>query len=110
VPPLSVLCHRCGQAFPSEVSLTERGLSGQLLEGVVYECPHCGTRDPYFTAEHHVSVSGGFATGSSSYSGWLRRLHSRLAGVGRFVPAVSILVALLILTQGVGGGPLPFAV
>lgn len=104
MPPLSVLCHRCGQAFPSEVSLTDRGLSGPLLEGVVYECPHCGTRDPYFAAEHRTSVSGGFSAGSFSDSSWLRRLQSRLTRAGRFAPAVAILVALAGLAHVVGTG------
>ena len=104
---LSVLCHRCGQAFPSPLSLNGQGPSGPLLEGIVYECPHCGTRDPYFTAEHSVSVSGGYAAGQSPSSGWLRSLHSRLEGLRRFVPLASILLAGLVLIPAVHVGATP---
>jgi DNA-directed RNA polymerase subunit RPC12/RpoP len=84
VPTLSVLCHRCGQDFPSGISLNERGIQGQFLEGVVYECPHCGTRDPYFTSEHRLSASAGFEGEASPPH--LRGLYSRLTVLRRCVP------------------------
>jgi DNA-directed RNA polymerase subunit RPC12/RpoP len=77
---LLVLCHRCGREFPSDVSLSERGIQGQLMDGVVYECPHCGTRDPYFTAEHHLPGSGGFAAARRPGPRWLEGMSSRSVG------------------------------
>ena len=74
---LLVGCHRCGREFPSDVSLSDRGIDGQLMDGVVYECPHCGTRDPYFTAEHHLPGSGGFAAARSPGPRWLDGTGSR---------------------------------
>ena len=67
---LLLLCHQCGREFPSSVSLSEHGIRGQLLDGVIYECPYCGIRDPYFTAEHHLPQSGGFALARSSGPRW----------------------------------------
>jgi hypothetical protein len=109
MPTLSVLCHRCGQAFPSPLSLNEPGPSGPLLEGIVYECPHCGTRDPYFTAEHSVSVSGGYTAEQNPSSGWLRSLHSRLEGLRRFVPAAAILLVALVLIHAFHVDAMPVA-
>jgi DNA-directed RNA polymerase subunit RPC12/RpoP len=77
---LLVLCHRCGREFPSDVSLSEEGIRGPLMDGVVYECPHCGTRDPYFTAEHYLPGSGGFAAVRSPGSRWLKGVAARPAG------------------------------
>jgi DNA-directed RNA polymerase subunit RPC12/RpoP len=74
---LLLLCHRCGREFPSDVSLGEQGIRSQLLDGVYYECPHCGTRDPYFTAEHHLPESGGFAAARSSGPRWSEGTHPR---------------------------------
>jgi DNA-directed RNA polymerase subunit RPC12/RpoP len=74
---LLVLCHRCGREFPSEVSLSDQGIDGQVMDGVVYECPHCGTRDPYFTAEHHLPGSGAFAVARSPRHRWLGGIGSR---------------------------------
>jgi DNA-directed RNA polymerase subunit RPC12/RpoP len=83
---LTVLCHRCGQAFPSEISVSERGIKGPFIEGVVYECPHCGTRDPYFTSEHLLSASGSLEGGSNPGSDRLRGAYSRLTALRRFAP------------------------
>ena len=67
---VSVRCHQCGQPF-SDWDPTVSG--GILLEGAVCECPHCGTKDPYFTADvlaptphetSHRAVADGFAARS----------------------------------------------
>jgi hypothetical protein len=86
VPTLLVACHRCGLPFPSEPTMSERGMRGRFLEGSVYECPHCGTRDPYFSSERRLSNSGGFADSPSLHAGPFRTLYSRLTGLRRFVP------------------------
>jgi DNA-directed RNA polymerase subunit RPC12/RpoP len=62
VPALFVECHRCGREFPSGVTLSEDGIRGYLNDGAIRRCPHCGTVDPYFTAEHRL----GRSTGSSA--------------------------------------------
>lgn len=67
--PLLVNCHRCGREFRSDLRVTEAGIQGHFLEGVVYRCPHCGVRDPYFAAEHHLEVPGGFAFAPITGSG-----------------------------------------
>lgn len=72
---LLLSCHQCGREFPSDVSLSEQGIRGQLLDGVVYECPYCGTRDPYFTAEHHLPESGGFSAAQSPVPRWSVGTH-----------------------------------
>jgi len=82
MPTLLVLCHRCGREFPSDVSLSERGIQGQLMDGVVYECPHCGTRDPYFTAEHYLPGAGGFAAARRPGPRWFEGTSTRSAGPG----------------------------
>jgi hypothetical protein len=70
MPALLVNCHRCQREFASEVSLTEGRIQGNLIDGVVYCCPYCGVRDPYFTAEHHLPQSGGFAARHSARPAW----------------------------------------
>jgi DNA-directed RNA polymerase subunit RPC12/RpoP len=67
---LLVRCHQCGREFPSEVSLGADGVHGPLSDGVLYSCPHCGTRDPYFTAEHYLPGARGFAVSRSSAARW----------------------------------------
>lgn len=70
---LLLLCHQCGQEFPSDVSLSEQEIHGQFLDGTIYECPHCGNRSPYFTAEHHLPDSGGFAAARREGPRWSGR-------------------------------------
>ena len=67
---LLVDCHRCGHEFPSEVRLSEAGIEGRLMDGVVYQCPSCGLRDPYFTVEHHLPSAGGFALARPEPTRW----------------------------------------
>lgn len=70
MPPLLVNCHRCQREFASEVSLVEGRIQGSLVDGVIYRCPYCGVRDPYFTAEHHLPRAGGFAALHSAGPAW----------------------------------------
>jgi DNA-directed RNA polymerase subunit RPC12/RpoP len=77
---LLVLCHQCGREFPSDVALSEQGIRGELLDGVVYDCPHCGTRDPYFAAEHHLPGAGGFAALRSPGPRWSGEVHPHPPG------------------------------
>jgi hypothetical protein len=53
-------CHHCGQDFPGGVSLRTYYVRGGLLGGVIYECPHCGTREAYIPAEHRLADLRGF--------------------------------------------------
>ncbi len=50
---LMLSCHHCHHAFPSGVSLDRKGARSRPIDGLVYECPRCGTRDAYFTSEQH---------------------------------------------------------
>ncbi len=50
---LMLSCHHCHHAFPSGVSLDRKGDRSRPIDGLVYECPRCGTRDAYFTSEQH---------------------------------------------------------
>ena len=54
-------CHHCGQEFPGGVSVRTYFVRGGPLGGVIYECPHCGTREAYLPAEHHLVDLRGFA-------------------------------------------------
>jgi hypothetical protein len=47
-------CHHCCQDFPGGVSLRTYYTRGGLFGGVIYECPHCGTREAYIPAEHRI--------------------------------------------------------
>jgi hypothetical protein len=69
VPALVVECHRCGQEFASGVTINETGIRGYLIDGAIRHCPHCGTVDPYFTAEHRLPRTSG-PTLSNPFPAW----------------------------------------
>ena len=63
---LSLTCHSCHQAFPSGVSLDVKGDRRRPIDGVVYECPSCRTRDTYLTSEQHRMGPGEVPVARSS--------------------------------------------
>ncbi len=65
---LMLSCHHCHHAFPSGVSLDRKGDRSRPIDGLVYECPRCGTRDAYFTSEQHPLSPN--ATTVGRVSGW----------------------------------------
>jgi hypothetical protein len=78
---LLVDCHQCAQEFPTEVVLGEKGARGRLLDGMLYVCPHCGARDPYFPAEHHLPQAQGYAMARSPGPRWLRPVRTSAEGI-----------------------------
>jgi hypothetical protein len=81
--PLSLRCHFCDRTFPSGVCLERRGARGLLIEGIVYECPHCVGRDPYLSAEQQPRITESSRVVRPSRWGWKARRAtrgSRLAG------------------------------
>ncbi len=69
---LSLTCRSCHQGFPSGVSLDMKGERRRPIDGVVYECPHCLTRDTYLTSEQHPMGLGKRPLARSSRaSGWI---------------------------------------
>jgi DNA-directed RNA polymerase subunit RPC12/RpoP len=109
VPVLSVVCHRCGQDFPSEVSLSENGIRGRLMEGVVYECPHCGVRDPYFTAEHRLTPGGVPPAEENPPPAGTRGLRPRTETLWRIVPVITVVLAIVALHLLTHFGALPLS-
>jgi DNA-directed RNA polymerase subunit RPC12/RpoP len=79
MPTLSVLCHACGQEFLSDVPIEEAGARGPLAEGRVYECPYCGTEDPYFSSDYHGAKRDERASDPIPRRGGRERLRPDLA-------------------------------
>jgi hypothetical protein len=87
---LSVRCHQCGRVFRTAVSIGEHGIRGRLLDGAVYECPGCGVKDPYFTAEHFLNDSDSRAVTPGPAADSHPHSSSWLAGLWWVLPAVVI--------------------
>ncbi|MGC2204580.1 MAG: hypothetical protein WA719_01440 [Thermoplasmata archaeon] len=107
VPTLSVVCHHCGQEFPSEVPFRAREGPAPRLEGIVYECPHCGTRDPYFAADHQPPSRDEGQVARRSISARWKDLHPRLAGLWRVLPVLLFLFGVLVLLHRMHSGSIP---
>jgi DNA-directed RNA polymerase subunit RPC12/RpoP len=101
MPTLSVVCHRCGHEFPSSVSITEDGIGGQLMDGIIYECPHCRIRDPYFTVEHRLPGSGDPTAARSSSPYWSGGAHARVAKLWWVLPVLLGLASVLALAHSI---------
>jgi hypothetical protein len=48
---LSLHCHECHRSFPSGAYVDPSLARSLTIDGVVYQCPHCGLRDTYFSEE-----------------------------------------------------------
>lgn len=79
------------------------------MEGVVYECPFCGTRDPYFTAEHRLSPAGTPPGDELPPPGTGRRLRPRADTLWRIIPTIVIVLAVLAVHPWTHAGELPFS-
>jgi hypothetical protein len=53
-------CHHCGQDFPGGVPVRKYWVRGELLGGVIYDCPFCGAREAYIPAEYRIGELRGF--------------------------------------------------
>jgi predicted RNA-binding Zn-ribbon protein involved in translation (DUF1610 family) len=54
-------CHSCREEFAGGVSVRRYVVRGGVFGAVIYECPHCGTREPYIASEHRLQDWRGFA-------------------------------------------------
>ncbi|MGC2035847.1 MAG: hypothetical protein WA761_10455 [Thermoplasmata archaeon] len=101
MPTLSVVCHRCGHEFPSSVSVTEEGIGGQLMDGIIYECPHCRNREPYFTVEHRLPGSEELTTAQRSSPSWSEEADARLAKLWWVLPVLLGMASVLALVHSI---------
>jgi DNA-directed RNA polymerase subunit RPC12/RpoP len=52
MPTMSMVCHTCAQVFLSDDPVDADGTRLTVAEGHIFECPYCGVRDPYFSADY----------------------------------------------------------
>lgn len=97
--PLSLNCHRCDQPFPSGTCRARKGARGIGIEGIVYQCPHCRTRDTYTTEELYPADPESAPTPPTYFGGWRARLSPSgrsLAGSGLWLGVVlGVLLAVV---------------
>jgi hypothetical protein len=57
MPTLYVTCHECHTEFPTPIGVTDQGLSGVLISGMVHTCPKCGHEGQFFTQDYHIPAA-----------------------------------------------------
>ena len=69
-------CHGCEHSFPSGTCVVKQGARGLSIEGHVYQCPYCHTRETYLTEELHRADAEAAPAPRSSLSEWRLELAS----------------------------------
>jgi DNA-directed RNA polymerase subunit RPC12/RpoP len=54
LPTLYLKCRKCAKEFPTPIGVTEAGLKGVIISGLIHRCPHCGHEDQYNTHDYHL--------------------------------------------------------
>jgi hypothetical protein len=69
MPTLFLRCRSCDAEFPTPIAVTEEGLGGVMITGMLHRCPSCGEENDYSTHDYFIPTSASSANSADATVG-----------------------------------------